>query len=221
MQKKTIILYLITLILQIGFSLLGEETRVFSSILKGLLMPILIFSILKSSHLFLNKFLVIALIFAWFGDLFLIFEGDSFFMAGLGSFLIMQLIYQYLFWKNLSFFRWINPMNILFLLLIITYVFGMMNYLNPHLKEGLFWPVFVYASSLGITFLLAGWNMFFNSSKQNKYLFLGAFLFLFSDSSLAINIFVQKLPYSPILIMGTYGMAQFYLAKGLKISYSN
>lgn len=215
MTKKIEIAYFVSLTLEIVFSLLGEDFKIYAGIFKVMLMPLLILNILYESNFFQNKFLITALIFAWLGDIFLIFPGQTNFIYGLGSFLVMQLFYIFLFWKNLAHFKINNPMNFLMTILTSVYVIGMVKYLSPHLDKGLYLPVLVYSICLGLTFLLAGWNFFTNLSKQNKFLFLGAFLFLFSDSCLAINIFVQELSFSSLFIMGTYGFAQLFLSKGL------
>ena len=47
-----------------------------------------------------NRLFIIALVFAFLGDVFLLGRGDQFFMLGLGSFLIMHLMYCYLFFRQ-------------------------------------------------------------------------------------------------------------------------
>jgi uncharacterized membrane protein YhhN len=47
-----------------------------------------------------------------------------------------------------------------------------------------------------------------------RYCIAGAFLFLCSDSVLALNKFYQAFPGAGVLIMLSYGLAQFAIAKG-------
>lgn len=215
MKKSLEYIYLIVLSLEILFSLLGEQYSLYAGIFKALLMPLLALNILPKAHLLPNKILLTALFFAWLGDIFLISSSETFFIFGLGSFLIMQIFYIILLVKNLKYLQIQNPLSLLLLGLTLVYIVGMVQYLYPHIKFELFFPVLIYSIFLGTTFLLAGWNYVGSLTKTNKLLFFGAFLFLFSDSSLAINIFVQKLSYSPFFIMGTYGIAQLFLSKGL------
>jgi len=45
--------------------------------------------------------------------------------------------------------------------------------------------------------------------------FIGAILFMFSDSILALNKFLQPIPLSSILIMLSYAFAQFCIVIGI------
>ncbi|HRF25670.1 MAG TPA: lysoplasmalogenase family protein, partial [Chitinophagaceae bacterium] len=47
-----------------------------------------------------------------------------------------------------------------------------------------------------------------------KWLLTGAILFVISDSVLAINKFYYPFEYRGVLIMLTYGMAQWFIVKG-------
>ena len=40
-------------------------------------------------------------------------------------------------------------------------------------------------------------------------------LFLLSDALLATNMFFVRIPLAPMFIIGTYGVAQFLIAKGI------
>lgn len=63
--------------------------------------------------------------------------------------------------------------------------------------------------------LTMGWNAF---QTANKFAIIGAVLFIFSDSILAINKFIVEVPFSSALIMISYYGAQFMFA--LSIGYS-
>lgn len=65
--------------------------------------------------------------------------------------------------------------------------------------------------------LSMGWNAF---QTGNKFAVIGASLFMFSDSVLAINKFILDVPYSAAFIMISYYSAQFFIASSITSNYS-
>jgi uncharacterized membrane protein YhhN len=65
---------------------------------------------------------------------------------------------------------------------------------------------------MGIISLMAVLAIF--SLVQTPYLLIGAFLFVISDSLIAVNKFVIPLPWQHLLVMLTYYLAQYYLFIG-------
>jgi uncharacterized membrane protein YhhN len=53
------------------------------------------------------------------------------------------------------------------------------------------------------------------NTESYKLAFIGAFLFVMSDSVLGLNKFVFDIPLAGFWIMGTYIPAQYFLVKGL------
>jgi uncharacterized membrane protein YhhN len=80
--------------------------------------------------------------------------------------------------------------------------------LSPHLGE-LNTPVFAYLVVIGLMGLLAT-----QSEMPLKWAVLGAFVFILSDSLIAIDRFLQPLPLSSYLVMITYYCAQWMLIQG-------
>lgn len=68
-----------------------------------------------------------------------------------------------------------------------------------------------------VVILLMGWNAF---QTANKFAIVGAILFIFSDSTLAINRFIFDIPFSDALIMISYYSAQFLFALSVYAHYS-
>jgi uncharacterized membrane protein YhhN len=68
-----------------------------------------------------------------------------------------------------------------------------------------------------VVILLMGWNAF---QTANKFAIIGAILFIFSDSILAINKFIFDIPFSDALIMISYYAAQFLFAFSIYTHYS-
>lgn len=68
-----------------------------------------------------------------------------------------------------------------------------------------------------VVILLMGWNAF---QTANKFAIIGAILFMFSDSVLAINKFIVVVPFSDAFIMISYYAAQFLFAFSIYAYYS-
>ncbi len=169
------------------------------------------------------KLALFAFVFSWFGDIFLIF-GDAefrFFVFGLASFLVAQIIYIFLFRKttNLSgkppFLKkkvyWIFP-YILFGLTIYILLFEQLN-------EILRIAVFIYMTALlGMSFMAL--NRFGKSEASSFILvFTGSLFFIFSDTIIAINKFIIPVRHEGIIVMSCYITAQYLIMRGLLKQY--
>jgi uncharacterized membrane protein YhhN len=63
-------------------------------------------------------------------------------------------------------------------------------------------------------FMLAMHMLYIRNKMPGRWMMIGALLFVISDSILAINKFYQSFEMANILIMLSYGFAQFYIVKG-------
>ena len=125
-MKKTvwIIFFLFVLLANLVAIYLNNDTlRV---IAKSLLVPVLIiyFSLqTRGVNSVLKTWVLLALIFSWFGDLLLIFEEKRsiFFLLGLSSFFVAQVFYI-VFFHNIRMREYIRG-NALLLLVVIVYYF--------------------------------------------------------------------------------------------------
>lgn len=152
-----------------------------------------------------SKSLLFVLFFAWLGDVFLMLPGDDplFFQLGLGSFLVMQFAYIRLFHlRSIRFWHWS-------ILPILLYVFGLLYFLWPYVGVALRIPVVVYAFALGAM-------LYFATKLRDQILFWGAFLFVASDSLLALGKFYYAIPGNSFWVMGTYILAQLLLMAHLR-----
>lgn len=215
MNKRTgIIVYLFLLLADLLVIYSGKETlRYFT---KPLLMPLLacLFILMtKDIASDLSKWIVLALLFSWAGDVLLMFEqvNGNFFIFGLISFLTAHIFYI-LFFKKIQYRerlkgRW------LFYITVPLYYFALMYMLDPHLEE-MRWPVRVYGFVISTMLLLALHSLFIQNKKAGRLLVSGALLFIVSDSVLAVNKFYQPFAGAGVLIMITYGLAQLYIVTG-------
>ncbi len=153
---------------------------------------------------------ILAMIFAIFGDIFLMFSSEDFFKLGLGSFLIMQILYTFTFLQD----RIVNTKTILIksipvlfiTLLVITYLWNGLGDLKV--------PVTIYALAISLMVISA----LIRKTSVNWYgpVVIGVVLFLVSDALIAVSKFGNMsdniLKY---LIMATYMIAQYLIVRGV------
>lgn len=172
---------------------------------------LLAFFIHKTATLYLPaKFLYIgALALSLVGDILLMFDTEpNFFLAGVGSFLLTQVAYTYFFVSNSKGFNWRS------VVITIPPILGAFYFLNAFLDVPLAMqlPLNLYGLTLSAMVLTAV-NYGLALGKRALFINLGALIFLLSDLLLAYAKFGNaNNKYVSILVMITYGIAQFLLA---------
>ena len=184
---------------------------------KALIIPLLIWLYLRFVRGHWNRFhslIITALIFSWIGDITLQLTQfkESFFLVGLGSFLITQLIYMIAFFntpgKNILFFK-----KIYLLIPVVIFGCGILWLLSAGLGD-MKLPVTIYTVVI-LSMLLAAVNREKKVNRQSFLLVLaGAILFVLSDSMIAINKFSQPFELARIAILSSYFTAQYLIALG-------
>jgi uncharacterized membrane protein YhhN len=159
-----------------------------------------------------NKVYILALIAALCGDLFLAIQKGDYFILGLGSFFIMQLLYISIFkraYKSPSGQKLYLSLGIAaFYILFMIFSWSKLGDLSI--------PVAFYALAL-CSMLYLALNIDHRSSFH--YIGWGALLFLISDFLIAINKFLFPIPFEHFFIMITYAVAQLFICFGLILSY--
>ncbi|TGL17941.1 lysoplasmalogenase [Leptospira levettii] len=156
-----------------------------------------------------GKLVAVGLVFSLFGDSFLAIPKEGYFVPGLGSFLIAQLIYSYAFTIDSK----IKP-----LLAIPFLLFGSSFFMVLVPKLGaLTIPVGFYISAI----CLMGWRAAArNSITKPFYLgLLGALVFILSDSIIAYSMFLNRemdRSVASLGIMITYYFAQLLIYAATK-----
>lgn len=181
---------------------------------KPLLMPLLIFYVYRSS---IGKttarilLLSAALLFSWLGDLVLMYQADQlYFMAGIGFFLIAQILYIVVLRKSM--YQVPSP-KVMHVLPFVAYA-GILFYLL--LPAGDFTvPIMIYGLVIMVMAITARIREGNTSQESFRWALYGSLFFLLSDSILAFNAFQSPIPFSGIWIMGTYCAAQVLLVLGL------
>ena len=177
---------------------------------KMLLMPVLAYYLYQKTD-FRFPILIVALGFACLGDTFLLFvqKGEQFFLLGLASFFVMQLLYAIAFWRYGGVLQF-NAQSIIIGVISLFFLFDLLSVLIPNLPAPLLIPVICYASMIALmcvstsaqqTHLAQNWN----------YLWIGAAFFMFSDACIALTKFLPNLEQKnsiDIFVMPTYILAQ-------------
>jgi len=185
-------------------------------ITKPLLMPLLVLFFIFNTISFsssLKKWIVIALLFSWLGDILLMFESanSNFFIFGLIAFLLAHIFYIVLF--DQVRLREKFKQSLFPLLPIAVYYILLISLLQPNLG-GMQKPVSIYGLviSIMLSFAIDLWKL---KDKTTAFLIIfGAVLFITSDSLLAINKFYKQFEYAGIAVMSTYGLAQLLITVG-------
>lgn len=207
-------IFLFVLIIHVVGLCTGSRTT--EIITKPLLLIVLIAYFIISTNSFssgLKKWILGALFFSWIGDVLLLFVEDNpaFFLAGLSSFLLAHLFYIF-------FFHIVriqeNVRGKIFLLLPVLFYYAiLMIILSPRLGD-MKLPVRIYGIVICFMLMLALHMRYIKYSKAGLLMMTGACLFVVSDSVLAINKFYSPFKYAGVIIMLTYGVAQWLITRG-------
>ena len=190
---------------------------------KALIIPILFLIYFRYVRNTVNHFhtmILAALVFSWCGDVLLQLTrfNEFFFLAGLGSFLLAQVMYLIAFFstpgKNI-----LTGSGSWILLIVAAYGAVLIYYLWDGLGDMKI-PVLIYAMVI-LTMLSAAID---RKGKVNRISFLlvlyGAILFVMSDSMIAINKFRYPFDLANIAIMLTYITAQYLIITGCLKQYN-
>ncbi len=169
---------------------------------------LLILSALNSKTI-IRILLFAALVFSAAGDAALGIDKQNLFITGLIFFLIAHIFYIILFFRGFKFNKNSILINISILIYAVTIGFFLRNIENRYLI-----PVMVYILIITIMTIGAGFYSTGNKYKTVYFVLIGAVLFMFSDSMLAINEFLYEFPYSGPIVMIVYYLAQFFIVNG-------
>ncbi len=155
-----------------------------------------------------DKIMLAALLFSCFGDTFLMFQAQNpnFFLFGLGSFLLAQLSYAFIFHKE-------SKAQYLKRIPFLLYSVLLFNYLMSDISRDFRIPVGLYTLAITLMGIKAMERQ--TSSKSYLFVLIGAITFIASDSLIAINKFAFKIPLSDVWIMATYIIAQYLIVEGI------
>ena len=192
--------------------LLGELLGVyFESITRWITKPSLMIILLvyyvavsKTKH----PSMMLALITALLGDLFLLANVGNIFVVALFCFLLVHLMYTNMFKKQIDAIEtidWIGSLSVVGAgILLGAYIVPQTGSLKVQVSIYIVVIVLMTVMAILRNKQLPGYAM----------VVLGAMLFLTSDTILALDKFVFPFFFGNILIMATYGLAQYFIVDG-------
>lgn len=212
MPRIIIATYLLVGVINIASRFL--EISVINDYTKPLLMPLLIYLLylMADGKITLARLLLAAaLLCSWIGDLFLMSEGDVFFLAGLGAFLVAQLIYIITLYKSA---QDCPRLRLTYLIPVIVYCILLMSIIFPN-AGSMTLPVLAYGAGILSMVFVASLRRGHTNRISYIWGLAGAVLFVISDSIIAIDKFYLDIVYSGAWVMATYIPAQLLLTLGI------
>ncbi len=162
--------------------------------------------------------ILFGLIFSISGDTWLVWDDDTSFMLGLGSFLLAHLSYFIGFYQYPSENKGLLQQKPIFALPMLAFWFSINYFLWENLAD-LKIPVVVYSGV--ITLMSLGAIHLWGKIGSLAHLLLGGVaLFVVSDTMIAINKFYAPIPYAGLWIMTTYLVGQYFIAAGVLRVYN-
>ena len=179
---------------------------IFKPLLMTTLAVVYLVSVKKPSF-----WLISALFFSFWGDVFLL-DKANYFVFGLGSFLLAHIIYVKIttdFLKKNSFAKILSS-AIPFVLLFASVFYLIYENLGEMLL-----PVIVYGVAISTFGTAALLNYRQEKSTSNSWLLLGAIIFIASDSLIALNNFYSPKHLFDVSIISLYIVSQYLIVKAI------
>jgi uncharacterized membrane protein YhhN len=152
---------------------------------------------------------ILAMIFALFGDIFLMFKSEDFFLIGLISFFFMQILYAITFLRDRSVNVSSNIIAVVSVLaLAVLILWSIWNGLGA-MKI----PVTVYSMAISLMVITA----IIRDKNVRWYVpvLVGVLLFMVSDGGIAFNKFGNPFRGANYFIIFTYMIAQYLIVRGV------
>ena len=219
-QKQRLFFFLFSVLslAQVGCTYLGkEEIRMLTKPFIIPLLGITYYCALEKRSDFFKDAILMALVFSWAGDVFLLFE--KYFIPGLICFLTAHIFYISFFIKTTSNKTSFFKLRPVMLIAVLAYLIELMQLLWPGLGE-MKLPVLLYGITISTMLSAAIWQYQKLEDNTSLFLIIGAGFFVASDSILAINKFRNPFASAGMYIMVTYILAQLFIVLGA-IKYRN
>lgn len=159
-----------------------------------------------------NKWYTTALIFSFFGDVFLMYPGQLPFKIGLISFLIAHILFIKIVIHRIEKVSFISILTavIPFGTVLLALIFTIKDSIGELLLPVVFYGITI--SAFGTVSLIDYLN---SKSKKSLFMLLGAIVFMLSDSLLAINKFYFPIEIFEPIVMVTYIVAQYLIYRSM------
>jgi uncharacterized membrane protein YhhN len=157
-----------------------------------------------------QKAVVAGLALSLVGDVLLMLPADLF-AAGLGAFLIAHLCYLYAFLDQSRFLS--RPVALIGYALVAA---ALLSGVYSGIPSALRLPVIAYVVVITLMATQAAIWMLQSPSPSAQRAAIGAAWFMVSDATLAIDRFRMDVPYRDLVILGTYYIAQWCIARSVE-----
>ena len=211
------IFYLVVFVLSTAVHLYASSKK--DQKLRNITKPFILISLLgfyamSTEHISVT--VVLALIFSWIGDLFLILKGVKWFAVGGVSFMISHAFFALSYSPDISFAKLNIVLVILLAAIYVCAVCVIFSKLRPHLPKPLFYPMFLYLLVNGTMNCFAIFRMLSAPAASTIITCIGAILFFISDSVLFFVRFNKESRFKThFWVMLTYSIGEFFIVLGL------
>ena len=209
MDLKLIFLLILGVVSIVYLITLFFKDSILQYILKGCLVPLILAVYLSVANNVLPMILI-ALVFGWLGDIFLLKISNLLrFRLGLASFLLGHIFYI------ITMFTYSQPLNHIIILIIsvlvaVCYGIVIFKFIQPTKEMKI--PVIAYETIL-LTMAIFALQLFLaQGGKFGAFVFTGSIFFVASDSMLALATFRKKALNVPVMF--TYIAAQLLIVLG-------
>lgn len=162
----------------------------------------LAFLVLQANSGHRRLLIFLGLLFSAGGDIALDLDRKEYFVIGLSLFLVAHLLYSSSFYMSRQ-FKKAYFVRVVFVLVCMVI---MLILLIPNLDKMVI-PVLCYIAAIFSMCMLA-------ALQPGWMIFLGAMVFMLSDSMIAINKFISPIPAANYWILVTYYIGQYFIADG-------
>ena len=156
-----------------------------------------------------RRWIVIGLMWSTLGDVLLMLPGD-YFLHGLVSFLVAHIAYLVAFSRRERLLVSLTPFAIYALIAVAVLAF-----LWPGIPQPMRIPVVIYVAALGAMAAQAAAIWTIRRDRASALAAIGGALFMLSDSLIAFNRFGEPFEASRWMVLSSYWMAQWLIARSI------
>ena len=159
---------------------------------------------------------ILALIFSWIGDLFLMIPGVKWFTIGGISFMISHFFFILSYYTDVIFNNLYIGYVVVLAIIFFIIVYNLFIRLKKYLPSALFYPMFLYLLINGTMNCFAFFRAISNPNPSTIITLIGAILFFISDSALFFVRFKKDgILKTHFLVMLTYSIGELLIVLGL------
>jgi len=210
MDLKIVFLIILAVVSAVYLVSLFFKQGIFQAVLKGCLVP-LVFAVYISGAENVLVPIILALVFGWLGDIFLVRISDlRCFRLGLASFLLGHICYII---AMLGFARPFN-ITVLVISIIVAVCLGLLllKVIRPTVEMRI--PIIAYKTII-LAMAISALQLFLaQGGSFGAFVFVGSIFFVVSDSTLAYDTFRKGPKYGFFIVMFTYIAAQLCITLG-------